>query len=160
MFSFLLLVPNHCPTFLHKSIQIWNSSSDDIISHFPLGNHLLTQHHFSSFLAPSLFLHYYAHYILDNFNIVSCWIFQYTGLSAPWPPLLQTSHTPSYLSNWLWWSYPHVPVFTKNLIPLRILISSISISDYYFFSCLFGTTAFVSTYIVLLYSISLSCLQK
>lgn len=44
---FLFLVPNHCPTFLHRSIQIWNSTSDDIISHFPLGNHLLTQHHFS-----------------------------------------------------------------------------------------------------------------
>ena len=32
---FLLLIPNHCPTFLHKSIQIWNSTLDSIISPFP-----------------------------------------------------------------------------------------------------------------------------
>ena len=52
---FLLLIPNHCPTFLHKSIQIWNSTFDSIISPFPLGNHLLTQHHFFSSWLPVTF---------------------------------------------------------------------------------------------------------
>lgn len=76
--------------------------------------------------------------------------------------LLSSKHlnTPSYLSHWPSWSYPHVPAFPKNLIPLGILISSISMSDCHFLSCLFCTISFVSTYISLLYSISLSCLQK
>lgn len=45
------------------------------------------------------------------------WIFQFTGLSAPWPPLLQTSHTPSYLSHSLARMYHMTLSLPRSLSP-------------------------------------------
>lgn len=136
----------HRPTFFHKNNYVWNSALDGIICQFPLGNHPLTPT--SPLLIPgslslsqSLCLLYswgFNIFMAESsstlaFRLLDLLSFKYLKLHLTLA-IYTHDHTHKFLS------------FLRILSPLESWISSISVPDHCFLSCLFCIILFLSVF--------------